>query len=174
MTDRSRWLAACIASTTALISLVLGSAFSARWLLVRFAVSSAWREHAILWGLSLVAVLGGFYLFADATWAWTYWRRGWRVRWIAADRYAYEELDDDGGFRSLEIRYEPLEARYAPPCRITVPGADEWTAMTQTWAHGRRDAILERIRRWGGGEGWNASVTFVPAAAAADAERDRP
>src|SRR5262245_31937418 len=116
-----------------------------------------------LWGLSLVAVIGGFLLFAHASWAWVHWRRGWRVRWITQDRYVYEEIGDGGQFRSLEILYEPLEKnRYAPPCRITVPGADEWATMTDPWAHGRRDAILERLRRWGGHEGWNAPVTFVP------------
>src|SRR5262245_29269340 len=145
MTDRSRSLAVCVASTSALVSLVIGTALAARWLLFRFAVSSAWREHAILWGLSLVAAIGGFLLFAHTSWAWVDWRRGWRVRWIAADRYAYQEIGDSGRFRSLEIRYEPLEPRYAPPCRITVPGVDDWTAMTPAWAHGRRDTILQRL-----------------------------
>jgi hypothetical protein len=93
---------------------------------------------------------------------------GWQVRWVAEHRYAYEEIDDAGQFRSFEIAYEPLEDRYAPPCRITVPGPDQWIEMTPTWAHGRRDVILERLRLWGGYEGWNASVTFVTAGTEGD------
>lgn len=163
MTDRARSLVVCIGWTTGLLSVVLGAGLGARWLLLRFAVSSAWWEHAILWSLTLVAAICGFLLFSHGSWAWVDWRRGWRVRWIAEHRYVYEEVGDGGQFRSFEVRYEPLENRYAPPCRITVPGADEWTEMTPTWAHGRRDAILERIRRWGGREGWNAPVTFASA-----------
>jgi hypothetical protein len=35
--------------------------------------------------------------------------------------------------------------------------------MTPVWAHGKRDMILERLRLWGGHEGWKAAVTFVDA-----------
>jgi hypothetical protein len=168
MTDRARALIVCVGWTLGLSTVILAAGLGARWLLLRFAVFSPWLEHAILWSLSLLAGTGGFLLFSHASWAWVHWRRGWRVRWIAERRYAYEEVGDGGQFRSFEIRYEPLETRYAPPCRITVPGAAEWTEVTPNWAHGRRDVILERLRRWGGREGWNAPVTFVSARTAAD------
>jgi hypothetical protein len=163
MTDRARSLIVCVGWTLGLLSVVLGAGLGARCALLRFAVSSPWREHAIVWSVSLLAVAAGFLLFSQASWAWVYWRRGWRVRWIAEHCYVYEEFDSGGQFRSFEIRYESLEKRYAPPCRITVPSASDWNEGTPAWAHGRRDAILERLRLWGGGEGWKAPVTFVSA-----------
>ncbi len=171
MSDSARALLGFLGLLAGLVSAVLLPAFGARWLLVRFAVSSTWREHAILWTLAALGAIGGFVLFSKATWAWLQWRRGWRVRWIAERRYAYEEFDDRGQSRSIEIQYEPLAAGYAPPCRITVPGADEWNAMTPPWAHGRRDAILERLRLWGSFEGWHAPVTFVSAEPSLDQPR---
>ena len=168
MSDRTRSFIVCIGLTLGLLSMIVGTGLGARWLLLRFAVSSAWREHAIFGGVSLLATAAGFLLFSRASWAWTDWRRGWRVRWIADHRYVYEEVGPGGRFRSFAIRYEPLEKRYAPPCRITVPSADDWDAVTPTWVHGRRDAILERLRLWGSCEGWNASVEFVPPGRTAD------
>jgi hypothetical protein len=90
MTDRARFLGLFIAWAIGLLSVVLCAAIATRWLLLRFAVSSPWLEHAILWSLSAAAAIGGFLLFAGASWAWVYWRRGWRVTRISENRYAYE------------------------------------------------------------------------------------
>ena len=160
MSDRKRAFIACLGLTTGLVSTVLIPAFGARWMLDRFALSSPWGG-AILLIATLLGVVGGFLLFSAASWAWVDWRRGWQVRWIANQHYAYEEFDDTGQVRSFAVRYEALEERYAPPCRITVPAAAEWNRMLPGWAHDRRDAILERLRLWGACEGWDAPVTFV-------------
>ena len=165
MSDRKRAFLAWLGVATGLVSVVLLPAFGARWLLLRFALSSPWKEKAIAWTAMLVGGVGGFLLFSEASWAWVRWRRGWRVQRIANQRYAYEEFDDSGRLRSFEVRYEALEERYAPPCQITVPAAADWNRMLPSWAHDRRDAILERLRLWGACEGWNAPVTFVDATA---------
>jgi hypothetical protein len=59
MSDRTRSFLACVGWTVGLFSVVLGAGLGARLLLLRFAVSSVWLEHAILWSLSLVAVVSG-------------------------------------------------------------------------------------------------------------------
>ena len=161
MSDRQRAFLACVGLTVGLIAAVLLPALLARWALLRFALSSPWTEIPILGIAMLVGMVFGFLLFSETNWGWVYWRRGWRVRRIAKQRGAYEEFDDSGHRRSFEFGYEALEDRYAPPCRITIPGPTDWNRMLPSWAHDRRDAILERVRLWGAYEGWNAPVTFV-------------
>ena len=164
MSDRKRAFFACVGLTVGLIAAVLLPAFIARWAILRFALSSTWKEKAILVAAMLVAVPFGFLQFSLANWAWRHWWRGWQVRWIEKQRCAYEEFDATGQRRSFEFRYEALKDEYAPPCRITIPSAADWNRMLPNWAHDRRDAILERIRLWGAREGWNAPVTFVDTA----------
>ena len=71
-----------------------------------------------------------------------------------------EEFGDDGMLRSFAFGYQPLAKTYAPPCRISLPSADQWEAGTPAWLHGRRDEILLRLEDWAQ-RGYGEAVTLV-------------
>jgi hypothetical protein len=135
--------------------------------LVALIAASGWFQqhprfgHAVVWTVAALAGLGGLWGYWNVTWAHAIYSGGYRVRWLGAQNYAYEEFGDDGMFRSFAFGYQPLAKSYAPPCRISLPGAAQWEAGTPAWAHGRRDEILVRLRGWAQ-RGHGEAVTFVP------------
>lgn len=68
--------------------------------------------------------------------------RGWRTFHHGPTRIRYEEWMD-GAWEGFDVDGEALMGR--PYHAISLPTPDEWAALP-TWAHGRRDEIVARIR----------------------------
>lgn len=102
-------------------------------------------------------------------------RRGYRVRWIAEERWAYEErVVASVGGAALTYRCEVRDlAGYPQPCTIHAPSEAEWEAGTPAWAHGRRAEILQRIRdRHGADRGGDVVLAAAPSTAASGPASD--
>jgi len=144
---------------------------------VNLIVAADWfQQHPrlgqpVVWTVAGLAGAGGLWGFWNVTSAYEFYNRGYRVRWLGAKDYAYEEFGGDGMLRPFAFGYQPLAKSYAPPCCISLPSADQWESGTPTWAHGRRDEIVWRLTHWAR-RGHGEAVTFVPGGALDDPFRD--
>jgi len=115
---------------------------------------------AVAWTVAALAGFGGLWGFWNVTWAYAFYSGGYRVRWLGAKDYAYEEFGGDGMVRSFACGYRPRAKTYDPPCRIALPSAEQWGRGTPVWLHGRRDEILLRLEDWAQ-RGYGEAVTLV-------------
>jgi hypothetical protein len=159
VTDRTRALGrllfavgstvAWVAAGTAVTAQMLSTA--ARW--------PEWLTKLLFIVTTGIVGVGGLWAFWNVTWAYAFYRRGYRVRWVAKMDCAYEEFSPDGMLRSFVFQHRPLADIYAPPCEIAIPEEADWDTAMPTWA-GRREQIAHRLTTWAQA-GYGRSVTFV-------------
>jgi hypothetical protein len=122
---------------------------------------SEWAGRVVLYTLIGFAGAGGLWSYWTASWAYWFYHRGFRARWLGGNAWVYDEFDDGGVLQSMEFRHEALGSQYAPPCRIELPTAEDWDTSAPPWARSRRAAILANLTEWFS-SGFGAEVTFVP------------
>src|SRR5262249_43007151 len=108
--------------------------------------------------VSAAAIAGAVWAFWEVADAIDFRLRGYRVRRVERTDYTvwrpgltdwlYEEATPERTRRGFRILREPVigEAGYPRPCRVYVPNADAWDARMPSWARGRRDEIVARLR----------------------------
>ena len=102
---------------------------------------------AIVWTVAIGVALGGlvgFWVIADLA---EFWRRGYRVRWVAANRWIYEERAPGGVLHAIPLTREIVGSGYPAPCRVRLPDEAHWQNDTPEWVRRRRADILARIAR---------------------------
>lgn len=168
MTDRTRaglsllrsamgtvvWIAVCS------VCAILGSTAAV-------SLPSRWTADAVIYLFMAVGGAGGLWGFWKTTWAYAFFRSGYRVRWVAGQAFLYEEFGPDGMLRRLSFERKPLADGYAPPCLISLPTAEQWSSAVPGWARDRRDEIVSRLTDWAQA-GFGAQVDFVPPGTLAD------
>jgi hypothetical protein len=84
----------------------------------------------------------GFWLIAEHI---DYRRVGYRVKWLRANTWAYEERSRVPEERLLPYIREVRGRGYPEPCAIRITTAGAWEREAPSWARGRRSEILDRI-----------------------------
>jgi hypothetical protein len=95
--------------------------------------------------IATITGIGGlvsFWLIADQV---EFWWLGYRVRWVAGNKWVYEERTATGALRCLPCERVILGERYPAPCAVRIPSEVSWAAKAPSWAKDRRTEITQRI-----------------------------
>jgi hypothetical protein len=101
--------------------------------------------YAVAVAVASITAIGGlvaFWLVADHI---DFRRLGYRVKWLRANTWVYEERSPAPGARNLPYLREVRGRGYPEPCAVRIPAEATWEQEVPSWAHGRRSEILERI-----------------------------
>ena len=112
-------------------------------------VDKLWRypRTAFTFAMTVAVVTGvgglvGFWLVADQI---DFWRLGYRVKWLTANDWAYEERSATSEERILPYILEVRGQGYPAPCTVRILSQADWESDAPSWARGRRSEIVERI-----------------------------
>lgn len=140
---------------------------------VRIAGWSLANHPTVFWCVfvltAIVVSAVGLFLFWRVATEVEFWRRGYRVRqleprdffrWsLGPKKCVYEERGFDGRVQSLPFVRVVLSDGYPAPSEVRLPKEEEWGAQMPSWAAGRRNEILKRMKYCLGGE--RSSTRFV-------------
>jgi hypothetical protein len=112
--------------------------------------------------IGVIIGLGGlvsFWLISEHI---AFLKRGFRVRWVKAGHWLYEERASTGEARLLPCERVTTGDGYPAPCEVRMTSASAWNSRMPSWAWNRRQEILRRIALCFGAERGGA-VSFVDA-----------
>jgi hypothetical protein len=119
-------------------------------------VDKLWQypKTAFAFAIAIIVVTGagglvGFWLVADHL---DFWRLGYRVKWLNANDWAYEERSAMSEERILPYILEVRGQGYPAPCMVRISSQADWENDAPPWARGRRSVIVERIANCHGAE----------------------
>jgi hypothetical protein len=91
-----------------------------------------------------------------------FFRRGFRMRWVEANHWLYEERAPVSEARLLPCERVTTGDGYPAPCEVCITSESAWNLHVPPWAWNRRQEILRRIALCFGAE-HGGSVRFVDA-----------
>ena len=122
---------------------------------VRFSPSIL-GKHPALFGSCLIAVsliiaFGGLVSFWILSSHLGFRKRGYRVNWLAGDKWVYEERLIDGSVQCIPLAREIVGDGYPAPCSVYIQSEESWEKQAPLWVRNRRPEILKRIAEQFGG-----------------------